>query len=141
MVSAQSRARRSGEPFVRSIYASCLLHVRLCPPGGFADLGLSPIISFDDWGMDVSVLPPLSYLLVYAPDTSSPTHRQVVIGAPQKGIGAPPGLSITVASEKAISTFQNRKSKVPAYYISWAKWLPIMKSYENLPAAYFATRA
>lgn len=72
-------------------------------------------IRFDDWGMDV------------------------VIGAPQKGIGAPPGLSITVASEKAISTFQNRKSKVPAYYISWAKWLPIMKSYENLPAAYFAT--
>jgi alanine-glyoxylate transaminase/serine-glyoxylate transaminase/serine-pyruvate transaminase len=57
--------------------------------------------SFDDWGIDV------------------------VIGASQKGLGVPPGLSIVVASQKALDVFKNRKSRIHAYYISWAKWLPV----------------
>ncbi|KAK1923991.1 putative alanine-glyoxylate transaminase [Papiliotrema laurentii] len=72
-------------------------------------------IRFDDWGLDI------------------------VISATQKGIGAPPGLSVVMASARAIKTFEGRKTPVPAYYISWKNWLPIMRAYEEGRAAYFAT--
>ncbi|KAI0794015.1 PLP-dependent transferase [Fomes fomentarius] len=72
-------------------------------------------IRFDAWGLDV------------------------VLTASQKGLGTPPGLSILVASQKAIQVFENRKSPVTSYYASWKKWLPIMKAYEAGTAAYFAT--
>lgn len=72
-------------------------------------------IRFDDWGLDL------------------------VISATQKGLGAPPGLSVVMASTRAIKTFESRKTPVPAYYISWKNWLPIMKAYEEGRAAYFAT--
>ncbi|KAI0060929.1 PLP-dependent transferase [Artomyces pyxidatus] len=48
----------------------------------------------------------------------------VVVTASQKGLGAPPGLSIVVVSQKALQV--------------WT-WLPIMKAYESGSAAYFAT--
>ena len=73
-------------------------------------------IRFDDWGLDL------------------------VISATQKGIGAPPGLSVVLASKRAIETFEKRSTPIPGYYISWKKWLPIMKAYEEGRAAYFATR-
>ncbi|CDZ97615.1 plp-dependent transferase [Phaffia rhodozyma] len=63
----------------------------------------------------------------------------VVIGASQKGLGVPPGLSVSLASQKALEVFKSRKTRVSAYYASWAKWLPVMKSYETPPATYFAT--
>ncbi|KAI0658012.1 PLP-dependent transferase [Cubamyces menziesii] len=63
----------------------------------------------------------------------------VVLTASQKGLGVPPGLSILVASEKAMKVFEARKSPVTSYYGSWKKWLPIMRAYENGSAAYFAT--
>lgn len=63
----------------------------------------------------------------------------IVLSASQKGVGAPPGLSILSASPRAIKVYESRKSKVTAYYASWRKWLPIMKAYENGTAAYFAT--
>ncbi|KAJ7576836.1 PLP-dependent transferase [Mycena floridula] len=72
-------------------------------------------ILFDDWGLDV------------------------VLTATQKGLGTPPGLSILVASKRAIEIFSTRKSPVTSYYASWKKWLPIMKAYEAGTAAYFAT--
>ncbi|KAJ2934862.1 hypothetical protein H1R20_g2210, partial [Candolleomyces eurysporus] len=72
-------------------------------------------IKFDDWGIDV------------------------VISASQKGLGTPPGLSILLASARAIDVFKNRKSPPSSYYASWAKWLPIMKAYEAGNPAYFAT--
>lgn len=75
----------------------------------------SELIRFDDWGLDV------------------------VLTASQKGLGTPPGLSILVASEKAIKVFEERKTKVTSYYASWKKWLPIMKAYESGSPAYFAT--
>ncbi|KAJ7257911.1 pyridoxal phosphate-dependent transferase [Mycena haematopus] len=63
----------------------------------------------------------------------------VVITASQKGLGVPPGLSIVVASPKAIKVFESRTAPVGSYYASWKKWLPIMKAYEAGKAAYFAT--
>ncbi|KIJ55397.1 hypothetical protein M422DRAFT_63486 [Sphaerobolus stellatus SS14] len=72
-------------------------------------------IRFDDWDIDV------------------------VLTATQKGLGTPPGLSIVVASERAIKVFETRKSRVTSYYASWKKWLPIMQAYEQGKPAYFAT--
>jgi len=69
----------------------------------------------DDWGIDV------------------------VLTAPQKGLGTPPGLSIVVASQRAITVFESRSCPVTSYYASWKKWLPIMKAYESGSPAYFAT--
>ncbi|KAI6000997.1 pyridoxal phosphate-dependent transferase [Pisolithus orientalis] len=72
-------------------------------------------IRMDDWGIDI------------------------VITASQKGLGTPPGLSILVASQRAMKVFQNRKTPITSYYASWKKWLPIMRAYEKNSAAYFAT--
>jgi len=72
-------------------------------------------IKMDDWGIDV------------------------VLTAPQKGLGTPPGLSIVVASQRAITVFESRSCPVTSYYASWKKWLPIMKAYESGSPAYFAT--
>jgi len=72
-------------------------------------------IRFDDWGIDV------------------------VVTASQKGLGCPPGLSITCASRRAIKVSQGRKHPVNSYYASWARWLPIMHAYESGSAKYFAT--
>jgi alanine-glyoxylate transaminase/serine-glyoxylate transaminase/serine-pyruvate transaminase len=63
----------------------------------------------------------------------------VILTASQKGLGTPPGLSIVVASQKAIKVFESRSTPVTSYYASWKKWLPIMKAYESGSAAYFAT--
>ncbi|KAI0372731.1 PLP-dependent transferase [Pilatotrama ljubarskyi] len=63
----------------------------------------------------------------------------VVLTASQKGLGTPPGLSILLASQKAMKVFEGRKSPVTSYYASWKKWLPIMRAYESGSAAYFAT--
>ncbi|KAF8159782.1 pyridoxal phosphate-dependent transferase [Crassisporium funariophilum] len=75
-------------------------------------------ILFDDWALDV------------------------VLTASQKGLGAPPGLSILLASQRAMGVWAERKSggrREGSYYASWSKWLPIMKAYEKGTAAYFAT--
>lgn len=72
-------------------------------------------IRMDDWGLDI------------------------VLTATQKGLGVPPGLSVLVASQKAVKTFQSRKTRVTSYYASWKKWLPIMNAYEAGKPGYFAT--
>lgn len=72
-------------------------------------------IRFDDWKLDV------------------------VLTASQKGIGCPAGLSILMASGRAIETFKNRKTRPAAYFASWKNWLPIMQNYEAKKASYFAT--
>ena len=63
----------------------------------------------------------------------------VVLTASQKGLGAPPGLSIVAASQAALAVAQNRKTPVTSYYASWKKWLPIMNAYETGKPMYFAT--
>ncbi|WWD03298.1 hypothetical protein V865_001349 [Kwoniella europaea PYCC6329] len=72
-------------------------------------------IKFDEWGLDV------------------------VISATQKGLGVPPGLSVVLASKRAVEVSENRKTPQQGYYISWKKWIPIMKNYEAGKPSYFAT--
>ncbi|KAJ2853753.1 hypothetical protein FB639_006490, partial [Coemansia asiatica] len=63
----------------------------------------------------------------------------VVITASQKALGCPPGISVVVVSQKALGVLAARKTPVPAYYVNWNRWLPIMKSYEDRAVKYFAT--
>jgi aspartate aminotransferase-like enzyme len=64
----------------------------------------------DDWGIDV------------------------VLTAAQKCFGAPPGLAIVVAAERALEKRRGMKN-IPAYYTDWLRWLPIMKD----STKYFST--
>ena len=59
--------------------------------------------------------------------------------ASQKAIGCPPGLSICMASERAMNTFKSRKSPPGSYYASFKNWTPIMQNYEAKKPSYFAT--
>lgn len=72
-------------------------------------------IRFDEWGLDV------------------------VLTASQKAIGCPAGLSIVMASGRAIEAFKARKTPPTSYFGSWKNWLPIMQNYEAKKASYFAT--
>ncbi|BGP25684.1 hypothetical protein JCM10295v2_004617 [Rhodotorula toruloides] len=63
----------------------------------------------------------------------------VVVGASQKGISVPPGLSITALSQKALQVLENRKTPVSSYFANYKRWLPVMESYEKGTPAYFAT--
>lgn len=58
----------------------------------------------------------------------------VVLTAAQKCFGAPPGLAVLVASEKAMDKRRSMTS-IPAYYADLLRWLPVMKD----PAKYFST--
>lgn len=51
-------------------------------------------------------------------------NLDVVITGSQKGLGVPPGLSIVIASQKALQVVQDRKTPIPSYYSNWNKWLP-----------------
>lgn len=62
-----------------------------------------------------------------------------VVGASQKGISVPPGLSITALSQKALKVLESRKTPVASYFASYRRWLPIMESYEKGTPGYFAT--
>ncbi|GAA5889687.1 hypothetical protein JCM6882_007103 [Rhodosporidiobolus microsporus] len=63
----------------------------------------------------------------------------VVVGASQKGLSVPPGLSITALSQKALKVLETRKTPVASYFASYKRWLPIMESYEKGTPGYFAT--
>ena len=65
---------------------------------------------FDDWGVDA-----------------------LVTGA-QKAFGAPPGVAIVMASERAMKR-RHEIERVPAYSADWLRWLPIMQT----PEKYFST--
>ncbi len=58
----------------------------------------------------------------------------VLLTAPQKALGAPPGSAIALFSERALN---KRKSLeiVPAYYADILRWLPVMED----PKRYFST--
>jgi len=66
--------------------------------------------SFDEWGLDL-----------------------LLTGA-QKAFGAPPGLALLVASERAMAK-RKTLDRVPAYSADLLRWLPIMEN----PALYFST--
>jgi alanine-glyoxylate transaminase/serine-glyoxylate transaminase/serine-pyruvate transaminase len=59
--------------------------------------------------------------------------------ASQKAIGCPPGLSISMASERAMQRFKSRSSPPGSYYASFKNWTPIMQNYESKKPSYFAT--
>lgn len=67
----------------------------------------------------------------------------VVFSASQKGLGAPPGLSVCLASTRARKVYEsihsNSSRKTGGYYASWKKWLPIMNAYSSGSPAYFGT--
>lgn len=72
-------------------------------------------IAFDDWDLDG------------------------VITAPQKAIGCPAGLSISMFSGRAMEVFKNRKTPPGSYFASFKNWTPIMQNYEAKKPSYFAT--
>ena len=72
-------------------------------------------ISFSEWGLDI------------------------VLTASQKALGVPPGLSLLLASSRAMKTFHERKGSETSYFASWKRWLPIMQAYEARKPMYFAT--
>ena len=57
-------------------------------------------IKFDEWDLDI------------------------VMTASQKAIGCPAGLSIVMASGRAMEVFKNRKTPPTSYFGSWKNWLP-----------------
>lgn len=63
----------------------------------------------------------------------------VVMTASQKAIGCPAGLSILMASERAMGVFNSRKTPPASYFASWKNWTPIMQNYEANKPSYFAT--
>ena len=65
---------------------------------------------FDAWGLDV------------------------LLTAPQKAIGAPPGLALCLFSERALAR-RSARTSVPAYYSDLQRWLPVMQD----PGKYFST--
>ncbi len=65
---------------------------------------------FDAWGLDV------------------------LLTAPQKAIGAPPGVALCLFSERAMAR-RRARSAVPAYYADLLRWLPIMQD----PGRYYST--
>ncbi|SCU79088.1 LAME_0A07162g1_1 [Lachancea meyersii CBS 8951] len=62
------------------------------------------------------------------------------LSASQKALGAPPGLSISMLSERAVSVAFSQKSQ-SCFYTSLKRWIPIMQNYESRKASYFATPA
>ena len=60
-----------------------------------------------------------------------------MLSASQKGISAPPGLSLLWVSNRALSVHENVKES--SYYTSWNRWLPVMNAYESGQPSYFAT--
>ncbi len=58
----------------------------------------------------------------------------VLLTAPQKAIGAPPGLALCLFSPRAMQRRRSRTS-VPAYYADVMRWLPIMED----PGRYYST--
>ncbi|KAF4991917.1 hypothetical protein FDECE_13859 [Fusarium decemcellulare] len=72
-------------------------------------------ILFDDWAIDL-----------------------LVTGS-QKAIGCPPGLSIIMASGRAVEVAKKRKSPSASYYAGFHGWLPIMRNYEKNISSYYTT--
>jgi len=65
----------------------------------------------------------------------------VVLTASQKAVGVPPGLALLVVSQRLLCAWGKRRTPVANYYADWAKWLPIMASYEKRVPSYFGTPA
>lgn len=58
----------------------------------------------------------------------------VLLTAPQKAIGAPPGAALLCVSRRALER-RRKLEKIPGYYSDFMRWLPIMQE----PRRYFST--
>ncbi|HEY0882881.1 MAG TPA: alanine--glyoxylate aminotransferase family protein [Archangium sp.] len=65
----------------------------------------------------------------------------VAFTASQKALGAPPGLAVLLASQKAMAAWKARTKPVASMYLDFAEWLPIHEAYEAEKPSYFATPA
>jgi alanine-glyoxylate transaminase/serine-glyoxylate transaminase/serine-pyruvate transaminase len=65
----------------------------------------------------------------------------VCLTGSQKALGAPPGLAIVSAGERALAARRDKKRPVPSLYLDFLEWLPIMQAYERAAPKYFATPA
>ncbi|GMM32445.1 alanine--glyoxylate transaminase [Martiniozyma asiatica (nom. inval.)] len=63
-----------------------------------------------------------------------------VLTASQKAIGVPAGLSISLASKRAIEKAFNKEHPT-SFFCDMKRWTPVMKAYESGNGAYFATPA
>lgn len=81
---------------------------------GVCSIGCEPF-EFDRWGID--------YCLT----------------ASQKAIGAPPGLSVSMISQRALEYALDPSRKPRSFYASLQKWIPVMQAYESQKGKYFAT--
>lgn len=61
--------------------------------------------------------------------------------ASQKALGAPPGLSVSMISQRALDFALSDDAPTRSFFGSLKRWTPIMKAYESGKAAYFATPA
>lgn len=93
---------------IREVSPSALIAVDAVCSAGVEE------IQFDNWGLDF------------------------VLAASQKAISTPAGLSIMMASDRAIEKNYSKDKKKPLY-ASLHKWLPIMINYENRKPSYFST--
>jgi alanine-glyoxylate transaminase/serine-glyoxylate transaminase/serine-pyruvate transaminase len=87
----------------------------------------------------MSYVPRLLYVTLYKAEESMLIELEQVIGASQKGISVPPGVSITAFSQRSLEIVNSRKTPIPNYYANLKRWQPVMESYEKGTPAYFAT--
>jgi len=68
------------------------------------------------------------------PEPFDAWELDVLLSAPQKALGAPPGLALVIFSERAMARRRSIEM-IPAYYADIMRWLPIMED----PGRYFST--
>lgn len=74
-------------------------------------------LEFDKWGIDYALT------------------------ASQKALGAPPGLSVSMISQRALEFAVSGENPTRSFFGSLKRWTPVMQNYEAGKPAYFATPA
>lgn len=101
---------------LREIAALAREHGALCLVDGVAAIGADRI-EFDEWGLDV------------------------YLGAPPKGLAAPPGLFTVALGPRAERRLPARSWTPRAYALDLEPWLPVMAAAEDGRSGYFQTPA
>ena len=94
---------------IREVAPSALIAV-----DGVCSLG-GEEFRFDEWGVDVAM------------------------SCSQKALGAPPGLTILMLSDRAATAVAARRSTIPSYYANLQRWLRVMSNYRQRKGGYYCT--